>query len=328
MKKTIFHSIGIDVSKDTLVVAVRSGNKEESIIFPNTAHGIMALQRKLRDCSCPIVMESTGRYHLLAAFLLSEKGYDIRVINPIIAKRFLSASVRKCKTDKADAAGLALMGEIQTDLPRFTKSALDIHIRQKMGLLATIEKKLQALLQMMHAYVECQEVMTIKTSDAEERIRACIAVLKKEKGHLAEEIQELILQDPRKKALQDIACTIPGISPLTGSLLVQMLSLSCSDPKQWIAFFGLDVSQNESGKTKRRGKLSKRGNSFMRKRLFSAGWGAAMNHAPFRAYYDALKEKGHSHRAAVVIIARKLLRILFVLLKNGHTFSFDSCRFS
>jgi transposase len=220
------------------------------------------------------------------------------------------------------------MGEIQKDLPRFTKSTLDIHIRQKIGLLSTIEKKLQALLQMMHAYRAFQEVMTIEVSDAEERIQKCIDVLKKEKEHLAEEIQKLILQDPEKKALQEIACGVPGISPLTGSLLVHMLSLSCTDAKQWIAFFGLDVSQNESGKTKRRGRLSKRGNSFMRKRLFSAGWGAAMNHAPFRAYYDALKEKGHSHRAAVVIIARKLLRILFVLLKNGQAFSLESCRFS
>ena len=324
----IFTGIGIDVSKDTLVTALRTADDVQSVVFPNTHNGILALQKKLKNCSCPIIMESTGRYHLLCAFLLSEKGYDVRVINPITAKRFLSASVRKCKTDKADAAGLALMGEIQKDIPSFTASALDLHIRQKMGLFATMEKKLQALIQMMQTYRECQETLSIKTSDAEEHIIECIETLKGEKQRLATEIQELILRDPRKKILQEIACEVPGISPLTGSLLVQMLSLSCTDAKQWIAFLGLDVSQNESGKRKRRGKLSKRGNSFLRKRLFCAGWGAAMNHPRFRAYYDELKEKGHSHRAAVVIVARKLLRILFILLKNGERFSIDSCRFS
>ncbi len=328
MRKQIITGIGIDVSKDTLVTTLRSGQDGQTITFPNTPNGIMALRKKIRNCSCPIVMESTGRYHLLCAFLLSEKGYDVRVINPITAKRFLSASVRKCKTDKADATGLALMGEIQKDLPRFTAGILDIQIRQKTGLLATLEKKLQGLLQMMNAYNEFQKTIGIEASATEEKIRACIATMKAEKEDLAAEIQELILRDPRKKALQEIACEVPGISPLTGSLLVQTLSLSCGDPKQWVAFFGLDVSQNESGKTKRRGKLSKRGNSFMRKRLFCAGWGAAMNHEKFRAYYDALKEKGHSHRAAVVIVARKLLRILFVLLRNGQHFSIDSCRFS
>ncbi len=328
MQKQIFTSIGIDVSKDTLVTAMRTSDGVLSVTFPNTHNGVTALQRQLKTCSCPVIMESTGRYHLLCAFLLSEKGYDVRVINPIMAKRFLSASVRKCKTDKADAAGLALMGEIQHDLPRFVASALDLQIRQKMGLLATLEKKLQALLQMMHAYTECQETLSIKTSAAEENMAECIEMLQGEKRRLAAEIQELILCDPRKKSMQEIACSIPGISPLTGSLLVQLLSFSCTDPKQWIAFFGLDVSQNESGKMKHRGKLSKRGNSFMRKRLFSAGWGAAMNYPEFRAYYDTLKGKGHSHRAAVVIIARKLLRILFVLLKNGEQFSLDACRFS
>ena len=132
----------------------------------------------------------------------------------------------------------------------------------------------------------------LKNCLLEMKILRCIAAFRKEKEHLAEEIQALILQDPEKKALQDIACGVPGISPLTGSLLVQMLSLSCTDPKQWIAFFGLDVSQNESGKTKRREKLSKRGNAYLRKRLYSAGWGAIMNYEQFRTYYEALKKKG------------------------------------
>lgn len=324
MKKQSLVSIGIDVSKDTLVVAFRSQEAETSCSFPNSPNGITALRRKMGRRSCPIVMESTGRYHLLCAFLLSEKGYDVRVINPIMAKRYISASVRKIKTDKSDASALAHMGQIQADLPAFTASSRDIQIRQKMGLLSTLEKKLQALSQMMQGYADCQYTLQLKTSETEKRIRACIKLLQTEKQNLAEEIQTLIEQDAEKKTQREIACTIPGISALTGSLLVQMLSLSCVDAKQWIAFVGLDVSQNESGKTKRRGKLSKRGNAYLRKRLFSAGWGAVMNYPKFRTYYDALKEKGHSHRAAVIIVARKLLRILFALLKNGTTFSPES----
>lgn len=327
MTRPLFHSIGIDVSKDTLAVCLRSSAGSQSMTVSNSKDGIAALQKKLKNCPCPIVMESTGRYHLLCAFLLAQKGYSVRVINPILGKKFLTASVRKCKTDKADAAGLALMGEIQTDLVPFAATLLDIQVRQKMGLLATLDKKLQAMTQMMTAYTECQVTIGIKTSEAEDRICDCIGLLKKEKDRLEKEIQQLVLQDPSKTALHAIACEVPGISPLTGALLVQMLSLSCTNPKQWIAFFGLDVSQNESGKMRKRGKLSKRGNSFMRKRLFCAGWGAAMNHERFRQYYDQLKEKGHSHRAAVVIVARKLLRILFVLLKNGEHFSYERCRF-
>lgn len=328
MRARKFLSIGIDVSKDTLVTCLRSADAEESCIFPNTQNGITALTRKLGRQRCPIVMESTGRYHILAAFLLTEKHYDVRVINPIMAKRYISASVRKMKTDKSDASALAHMGQVQTDLPAFHASTLDIQIRQKMGLLSLLEKKLQALQQSMETYTDFQGAMGIACSRAERSIVKTVCALRQQKTALAEEMTQLIGEDAEKKARRDTACSIPGISLLTGSLLAQMLSPSCESPKQWIAFIGLDVSKNESGKTRRREKLSKRGNPYLRKRLYSAGWGAIMNYAPFRTYYESLKKKGHSHRAAVVIVARKLLRILFTLQKNNTTFSWERCSFA
>ena len=80
-------SVGIDVSKDTLVTCIRSRNAEESVIFPNTGNGITALLRPLGRRRCPVVMESTGRYHILAALLLTKKGHDVHVVNPIMARR-------------------------------------------------------------------------------------------------------------------------------------------------------------------------------------------------------------------------------------------------
>lgn len=328
MRTRKFLSVGIDVSKDTLVVAFRSADTEESCVFPNTRNGVTALTRKIGRQRCPIIMESTGRYHILAAFLLSEKHHDVRVINPIMAKRYISASVRKIKTDKSDASALAHMGQVQPTLPAFHASALDIQIRQKMGLLSLLEKKLQALQQALQTYGEFQESMGTACSGAERSIVKTVHTLRQQKDALTEEMTLLIGQDREKEAMRDTACSIPGISVLTGSLLAQMLSRACKSPKQWIAFVGLDVSKNESGKTKRREKLSKRGNPYLRKRLYSAGWGAIMNYEPFRTYYESLKKKGHSHRAAVVIVARKLLRILFTLLKNNTTFSWELCSFS
>jgi len=327
MRRRKLLSIGIDVSKDALVVAFRSAGAEESCAFPNTQNGITALMRSIGKQRCPIVMESTGRYHILAAFLLMERGHDVRVINPIMAKRYISASVRKIKTDKSDASALAHMGQVQTDLPAFHVSALDIQIRQKMGLIALLEKKLQALQRALKTYVEFQESMNVERSTAEQSIAEIVKTLQEQKDALGEEVSQLIGRDAEKKEVRDIACSIPGISTLTGSLLAQMLSRTCESSKQWIAFFGLDVSKNESGKTKRRERLSKRGNAYLRKRLYSAGWGAIMNYEQFRTYYETLKEKGHSHRAAVVIVARKLLRILFSLLKNNTSFSWDQCSF-
>lgn len=322
-------SVGIDVSKDTLAIAIRFHDCEEFLTLPNAAHGITAFKRKLQSCACPLIMESTGRYHLLSAFLLSEAGYDVRVINPLQAKRYVSASIRKVKSDRTDASALAQMGITDTKLPgRFILGKREIQIRQKVGLLSSLERQLQSLTQTLKRYEECHEELGLSLGKAERGMIALAEKMQEQKEHLAEEIVHCIGEDAEHQTLRDLACSIPGISELTGSLLVHFLSRECTSPKQWIAFVGFDVSVRESGTWKGRGKLSKRGFSYLRKRLFSAGWGAAMNHPSFRAYYDHLKEEGSSHREAIVIIARKLLRILFAVLKSGHPFSLEQCLFS
>lgn len=322
-------SIGIDVSKDTLAVCFRFPDREEHLTIPNSVNGMTALKRKMKSCSCPLIMESTGRYHLLSAFLLSEAGYDVRVINPLQAKRYVSASIRKMKSDRTDASALAQMGITDTALPgRFILGKREIQIRQQVGLLSALERQLQSLNQTLTCYRECHEELGLTLGEAEQEMTVLIEKLQKQKEHLAEEIIARIAESEEHKALRDLACTVPGISELTGSLLVHFLSLDCVSPKQWIAFVGFDVSVRESGTWKGRGKLSKRGFSYLRKRLFSAGWGAAMNHPSFRAYYDRLKKEGSSHREAIVIIARKLLRILFAVLQSGTPFSLEQCRFS
>lgn len=322
-------SVGIDVSKDTLAVCLRFSNREEHLTVSNTVSGIAGLRRTLKTCSCPLIMESTGRYHLLSAFLLSEDGYDVRVVNPLQAKRYVSASIRKIKSDRTDASALAQMGITEQSLPpRFALGKREIRIRQKMGLLSSLECQLQSLTQMLKQYQEFHAQLDLSLSKTEKHLVRCAEDLLAQKESLAGEIMKLVSEDEEQRRARDLACSIPGISELIGSLLVQCLSRNCASAKQWIAFVGFDVSVRESGQWKGRGKLSKRGNAYLRKKLFQAAWGAAMNHPSFRMYYDQLKEEGSSHREAIVIIARKLLRILFAVLKSGHPFSIEQCRFS
>jgi len=54
--------------------------------------------------------------------------------------------------------------------------------------------------------------------------------------------------------------------------------------------------------------------------LFQAAWGACLNYDYIRAYYDGLKAKGRNHVEAVVIIARKLLKIAYHLLTTETQF--------
>ncbi len=297
-------SVGIDVSKDTLSVAFRFPDHDEHLTVPNSANGIRVLHGRIRHCSCPVFMESTGRYHILPAFRLTEKGHDVRVVNPLQAKRYMAASIRKQKTDRTDAAALAQMAVSEQKLPgRFALTKDDIAIRQKIGLLASLEKHLQSLCRTLKTYRELQRRLRTSQSKAERALTNCVKKLEADKEQLQEETQGLILADEGRRRNQALACTIPGIAAFTGSLLCEVLDTGSVHAKQWITFVGYDVSLAQSGTWRGKGKLSKRGNGYLRKRLYCAAWGAIMHAPRFRRYYERLKLKGHSHRAATVIVA-------------------------
>ena len=321
--------VGIDVSKDTLSIALKYRDKDEHILVPNTPNGIKAINNKLKTYLGNIVMESTGRYHIMAAFLLAEKGYKVHVVNPLDAKRYTTAKTRKKKTDQSDAQALAHMAMMEKELPpAFTARKTDIEARQKIGLLCTLEKKSHAFRAVIREYREFQNKMDIPSSQSEDDLEKIISALEKQKYVLEEEIEHIVMYDGRHQKFVETATSIPGVSTLLACLLAQSLDIRCTHAKQWIHFLGLDVPPRESGRWRGKSKLSKRGNAYLRKRLFNAAWGAKQNNQHFQAYYQRLRNEGRSYKEAMIIICRKLLRILFTLVKNNGSFSISQCEFS
>ena len=123
----------------------------------------------------------------------------------------------------------------------------------------------------------------------------------------------------------DRLTSIPGVSCYGASLILQFFETRsphrCQSPKQWIAYAGLDISVKHSGQWRGRGKLSKRGNAYLRKRLYAMAWGAMMTNDQFRGMYTRLKESGVCHVEALLRITRKIICIAFALLKKGEYFN-------
>jgi len=314
-------SIGIDVSKKELVCAVRYRHHVQHITKTNTKAGIRALDNRFKRCACPIIMESTGRYHFLPALLLSEQGYDIRIVNPIMTKRYMRGSVRNIKSDPTDAAALAHMALLDLKLPApFNDTMSDIALRQKIGFLSKLEKKLQSLHMMQREYEAVCVLCSTELSAAEIDMKEQISYLSRTQERLAEEIEALVCSDDAMKRRVELLITIPGMSRGLATILCACLSTECTHPKQWIAFVGLDVTVRQSGNWKGRGRLSKRGHPYLRKRLYSAAWGAQMNDEVFATEYRKLREAGRTYREAIVILARKILRIAFAVCKKEQPY--------
>lgn len=322
-------AVGIDVSKATLDVALIYEDRVQSERYSNDEAGIGLLLEKLRTATgeYKVVMESTGRYHLLGALGLSEGGIDVRVINPLLAKPYYGGQIRKVKTDKADARVLARMALLEPKLPvSFGRDKLAIQIRQKMGLLASLEKQRQALSASLNEYSLFQQKLGIEASEIEQQLLATLKSFAKQIARLEQELEHLVLSQAKHMSTVKRLQSIPGISAFVAALLAQFLNANCQHAKQWLAFVGLDISVRESGQWKGKAKVTKRGNAYLRKRLYSAAWGAQMNDDNFRSYYTSLKQQGRSHVEALLIIARKLIRIAFTVVT--HNTLYDSkCAF-
>ena len=106
------NAVGIDVSKGKSMVAImRPFGEIVSTPFEikHTASDIHSLVELINSVEgeSRIVMEHTGRYYEVLAHQLSEANLFVSAINPKLIKDFDNDSLRKVKSDKADAVKIA-----------------------------------------------------------------------------------------------------------------------------------------------------------------------------------------------------------------------------
>jgi transposase len=325
-------SVGIDVAKATLSVSICDHNgHEQALAIRNTNTDITSkVLPLLHHYSGKVVMESTGHYHWTPALVLREAGIDIRIVNPLLAKQYTSGTIRKVKTDPADARGLARMAAVCDNLPDpFTVSRSRLLIRKKLATISTMSRHLQALNANLASLREGQDLLKESDTPVVRELAQSIKQLGLALKHLETECIQLTAADTDTKTVMERLETIPGVSSFCAALATNWFVIdTATSAKSFIGYAGLDVSSRESGTWRGHCRLTKRGNPFLRKRLYSAAWGAAMNYPEYRAYYDTLKAGGRGHKEAVVIIARKLVRIMYCLLRDGVPYSKEKVRFT
>lgn len=320
-------AVGIDVAKATLSVCIhyQDGN-EKALTIRNTETDINTrLLTLLKNCKGKIVMESTGHYHWLSAIILSENDCDVRIVNPILAKQYTTGNIRKVKSDPQDAQGLARMARIADNLPRtFTSTRKKLWMRKKLGLLASLAKQIQALNASITSIREAQEIVDGSNSVAIKEIEDIVHTLHKSKEYLEKECVEESRRDNANQ--MQLLTTIPGISDFVAALCIHWFNHDIgTTAKSWIAYAGMDVSVKESGTWRGHCKLTKRGNAFLRKRLFCAAWGAWMHNPEFKSYYQGLKDQGRPHVEILIVIARKIIRIAFSVLEAQKPYDAKKC---
>jgi transposase len=237
--------------------------------------------------------------------------HGVKVINPILTKKYQKSSIRKIKTDAVDAKVLAQMGKMEK------LASFDV---DKDGLLQkkriTLLKKLEHIHQQLGASLrEFRESSATLKLDEKEPEGMCFILESIEREMKA--LQTKIIENENTSLSHELA-KVKGISKQNAAIMSFFFAKrEFASRDQITAFAGLDLTVRESGTSIHgRRKLSKRGDSFLRKKIFQSAWGVAMHNPVYKAYYQKKRAEGHHYYTCLIAVSRKLLRHILYLKKQ------------
>ena len=117
--------------------------------------------------------------------------------------------------------------------------------------------------------------------------------------------------------------TVPGIGYRLAGLLISEIGDASQFPSadKIVKFAGLDVRVYQSGTIEKHGAIRKRGSPLLRYALFQAAEKARLHCPEIAEFYSKKKGEGKHPICALTHTARKILRIVWALLKTGQNYS-------
>ncbi len=311
MSKTV---LGIDVSKATLDVVLKCGDKELKRRFRNSPQGFSELQGWLMSLHIDHVhgcLEATGRYGEAVAEFLHEKGHRVSVVNPLRIKRFAESDLKRNKTDQVDARTIADFCQVKDPRPW---QPMPVELKR----LQDLTRRLESLERMLGAERNRLEMASETVRQSLERT---ISALTKEIEEVRRIIKLHIDDHPDLKQQRKLLESIPGIGQKTAELLLSELQFRrYTSARSVAAEAGLSARKDKSGTSIDRTRLSKVGNSRIRKALYLPAIVATKHNVIVREFAKRLARNGKAPMQVVCAAMRKLLHIAFGVIKNNRPF--------
>jgi transposase len=249
------------------------------------------------------------------------------------------------KTDKEDALKLAHILEDckEERLPVVSVPGDKEMMRRK--LLASYRREQQSrnrAINRMHALFVSQGITTMKRKDLatverrEEALKLLTGLELAEGEHLAKclelyEARIVALEDAMKKESAgdeqiERLQTVPGVGPkVSFAFAAHVCAERFENAGQVSNYLGLVPRVYISGDTVRYGKITKRGNGYLRALLVQAAWSIAWSKrgGKLKERYEYMTAvKGISKKKAVVAIARRLAELLYTLMRDGTKYEY------
>lgn len=146
--------------------------------------------------------------------------------------------------------------------------------------------------------------------------------LVKEIDNLETEITQLI------EEVHPHYMSIPGIGIISTAVIYSEYGdlSNFSSPAQMLAFAGIEPGVNDSGTESHGGRMVKHGSSQLRYVLINCCLPLIRFDMTFASYYAKKRAEGKPHRVAITHVAKKLVRVIYALERQGVDFNSQKLR--
>jgi len=301
--------VGIDVAKDKVDVALRSGAEAT---FANPPSGRRQLVKWVKQHQVDkAVLEASGGYERSWARLLQQAGLEVWIVDPKRVRRFAQSAGQLAKTDRIDARMIAWFGETFADgigrQPDRAREELDRLVSARSDLM-----ELRARL------------AHLGEDDQPDAVRRCHRKIEKsmteQVSALEAAIETAIEANAQFAERARLIRSVPNLGKISAAGLVAFLpELGLVSNKQASALVGVAPYEDSSGKHQGR-RFIQGGRRKLRNLLYLPIVGAATRGNPvLKAYYKRLRDNGKKPKVALIACMRKLIVILNTMVARGQT---------
>ena len=296
--------IGVDVSKESLDLDLPAPDER----IANTPKAIAELLARLPQGG-HLVCESTGGYEnaLVAAALAA--GVPISAVPAQRVRHLALSQGRLAKTDKIDAVLLSDYGRAQRPRP-----------------LSPPEPERARLRELLRSRAQLLELKTLEASWAEHvpveallrhQAAARTKLLDKQLEQIERQIRELAKSERLRSALERLQ-QVQGVGEVTAwTVCAEMPELGSLEEGQAAGLAGLAPHPRDSGRKKGK-RFIQQGRPQVRRVLYMAALTAARYNPVLSSFYKRLRDRGKPAKVALIAVARRLIELLNLLLKNPN----------
>ncbi len=324
------YGLGIDMAKEKFDACISIIDKLQQVMiraqcsFNNNKKGFEAfILWVTKNTRIPLptvyLMEATGIYYEQLAWFLHDKKCNVSVVLPNKAKKYKEALGLKSKNDRIDAKGLAQMACEQNNTTWKPLSSNIYLLRLITRQIQSIAEQSTVLKNQLHAL----QYGMYRDKAIETMYTRQLNLLQKNKKGLQSRVEQIVESDEILKKKFSNICKIKGLGLQNLAVIVAETNgfAAFENIAQLVSYAGYDVVENQSGKRKGKTKISKKGNSHIRRCLhFPAFNMIKYEVAPFNNLYERVYEKSKIKMKAYTAVQKKLLEYIYTLWKKDEAF--------